>query len=141
MNKTLVLRNDLCDKINALAESDNRTFSNVCETIMMVFFNQNPNVKTIAETKVKHQILSAFLTKYNDELLDRWTSGSKQDFTEFVEDFLLKNNIEFPLSPYKYTDEDMKSFADWCRVALLNSEYSITKITKHLHDWKALSKK
>jgi predicted RNA-binding protein with EMAP domain len=38
-----------------------------------------------------------------------------------------------------YTYEDMKSFADWCRNALLNTEYSYLKLDKHLEKWESLS--
>jgi len=139
-HKTISIDDNLIPKLNALADSDNRTLSNVCETILKVFFQQNPKAKTIIESRVKHKKLSDMLNDYNDKLLERWMSGSKQDFTEFVEEYLSNNNVELLLSPYKYTENDMKQFADWCRVALLNSEYSLSKLNKHLNDWESLSK-
>ena len=39
----------------------------------------------------------------------------------------------------KYTKEDMKSFADWCRNGLLNTEYSYLKLDKHLEKWHQLN--
>lgn len=41
----------------------------------------------------------------------------------------------------KYTKEDMKSFGDWCRNALLNTEFSYLKLDKHLSDWEKLKEK
>ena len=35
--------------------------------------------------------------------------------------------------------EDMKSFADWCRNALLNTEYNYLKLDEHLEKWKQLT--
>jgi hypothetical protein len=41
----------------------------------------------------------------------------------------------------EYTKEDMKSFADWCRNALLNIEYSYLKLDEHLEKWKKITGK
>ena len=41
----------------------------------------------------------------------------------------------------KYSDEDMKSFGDWCRNGLLNTEYGVEKLDKHLEQWKQLTNK
>ena len=38
-----------------------------------------------------------------------------------------------------YTVEDMKSFADWCRNGLLNTEYSVDRLEEHLQQWKQKS--
>ena len=38
-----------------------------------------------------------------------------------------------------FTKEDMKSFADWCRNALLNTEYNYLKLDEHLEKWKQLT--
>lgn len=35
----------------------------------------------------------------------------------------------------KYTAQDMKSFADWCRNGLTNMEYGVEKLDEHLKDW------
>ncbi len=40
-----------------------------------------------------------------------------------------------------YSEEDMKSFADWCRNGLLNTEYNVYKLDKHLEQWKQFKKK
>ena len=40
-----------------------------------------------------------------------------------------------------YSEEDMKSFADWCRNGLLNTEYSVDRLTQHLEQWKQFKKK
>ena len=40
-----------------------------------------------------------------------------------------------------YSEEDMKSFADWVRNGLLNIEYSVDKLDKHLEQWKKLYNK
>ena len=40
-----------------------------------------------------------------------------------------------------YSDEDMKSFADWCRNGLLNSEYSVDRLNEHLEQWKQFKNK
>jgi hypothetical protein len=42
---------------------------------------------------------------------------------------------------FNYTKEDMKSFADWCRNALLNTEYSYLKLDEHLEKWRQLNRK
>ena len=48
-------------------------------------------------------------------------------------DDLPKSGIDF-----YFTKEDMKSFADWCRNGLLNTEYSYLKLDEHLEKWKQL---
>ena len=138
--RSITIKKDLVSKIEALSKSDNRNFSNTCETILQIFFNQNPDLKTIIETAVKRQKISDFLNNYNDRLLERWTSGSKQDFTAFVNEYLINNTIELDISDKKYTEQDMKSFADWCRNALLNTEFSVSKLNNHLTDWNKLKK-
>jgi hypothetical protein len=40
-----------------------------------------------------------------------------------------------------YSEEDMKSFGDWCRNALLNTEYSFEKLDEHLKTWKQIRNK
>lgn len=40
-----------------------------------------------------------------------------------------------------YSEEDMKQFGDWCRNALLNTEYGFEKLDKHLEQWKQFKKK
>ena len=40
-----------------------------------------------------------------------------------------------------YSEEDMKSFGDWCRNGLLNTEYSVDRLDKHLEQWKQFKKK
>ena len=40
-----------------------------------------------------------------------------------------------------YSEEDMKSFGDWCRNGLLNTEYGVEKLDEHLEQWKQLKKK
>jgi hypothetical protein len=35
----------------------------------------------------------------------------------------------------------MKSFGDWCRNGLLNTEYGVEKLDEHLEQWKQLKKK
>ena len=40
-----------------------------------------------------------------------------------------------------YSEEDMKSFADWCRNGLLNIEYSVDKLDEHLENWENFKKK
>jgi hypothetical protein len=40
-----------------------------------------------------------------------------------------------------YSEEDMKSFADWCRNGLLNTEYSVDRLNEHLEQWKQFKKK
>ena len=39
-----------------------------------------------------------------------------------------------------YSDRDMKSFADWCRNGLLNTEYSVDRLNEHLEQWKQFKK-
>jgi hypothetical protein len=39
-----------------------------------------------------------------------------------------------------YSEEDMKSFADWCRNGLLNTEYSVDRLNEHLEQWKQIKK-
>lgn len=39
-----------------------------------------------------------------------------------------------------YSEEDMKSFADWCRNGLLNTEYSVDRLNEHLEQWKQYNK-
>lgn len=139
--RPISLKEDLTTKIEALGISDNRNFSNVCETILYKFFEENPNAKTIIEARFKHRQLVNFLNDYNDKLLDRWTSGSKQDFTEFVTEYLSKNDLQLEPKPNKYSEKDMKEFADWCRNALLNTEYSLSRLNSHLKDWKKIKEK
>jgi hypothetical protein len=40
-----------------------------------------------------------------------------------------------------YSEEDMKSFGDWCRNGLLNTEYGVEKLDEHLEQWKQFKKK
>jgi hypothetical protein len=40
-----------------------------------------------------------------------------------------------------YNELDMKSFGDWCRNGLLNTEYGVEKLDEHLEQWKQLKKK
>jgi len=40
-----------------------------------------------------------------------------------------------------YSEEDMKSFADWCRNGLLNTEYSVDRLDQHLEKWSNFKKK
>jgi len=40
-----------------------------------------------------------------------------------------------------YSDEDMKSFGDWCRNGLLNTEYSVDRLNEHLEQWKQFKNK
>ena len=40
-----------------------------------------------------------------------------------------------------YSEEDMKSFGDWCRNGLLNTEYSVDRLNEHLEQWKQFKKK
>jgi hypothetical protein len=40
-----------------------------------------------------------------------------------------------------YSEEDMKSFGDWCRNALLNTEYSFEKLDEHLKTWEQIRNK
>jgi hypothetical protein len=40
-----------------------------------------------------------------------------------------------------YSEEDMKSFGDWCRNGLLNTEYSIDRLNEHLEQWKQFKNK
>lgn len=40
-----------------------------------------------------------------------------------------------------FTKKDMKSFADWCRNGLLNTEYSVDKLDQHLRKWNELQEK
>ena len=54
-----------------------------------------------------------------------------------------KNSIEVEMArqldnDFYFTKEDMKSFADWCRNGLLNTEYSYLKLDEHLEKWKQL---
>jgi hypothetical protein len=64
----------------------------------------------------------------------------KQDETEHL--LSTQANKERLLEDVKqermYSEEDMKSFGDWCRNGLLNSEYGIEKIQEHLEQWKQL---
>jgi hypothetical protein len=39
-----------------------------------------------------------------------------------------------------YSEEDMKSFGDWCRNGLLNTEYGVEKLDEHLEQWKQFKK-
>ena len=39
-----------------------------------------------------------------------------------------------------YSEEDMKSFGDWCRNGLLNIEYSVDRLNEHLEQWKQFKK-
>ena len=54
-----------------------------------------------------------------------------------------KNSIEVETAKkidddFYFTKEDMKSFADWCRNGLLNTEYNYLKLDEHLEKWKQL---
>lgn len=40
-----------------------------------------------------------------------------------------------------YSEEDMKSFADWCRNGLLNTEYRVDRLNEHLEQWKQFKNK
>jgi hypothetical protein len=40
-----------------------------------------------------------------------------------------------------YSEDDMKSFGDWCRNGLLNTEYGVEKLDEHLEQWKQFKKK
>ena len=40
----------------------------------------------------------------------------------------------------KFSEEDMKSFGDWCRNGLLNTEYSVDRLDKHLQQWEQFKK-
>ena len=40
-----------------------------------------------------------------------------------------------------YSYEDMKSFGDWCRNGLLNTEYGFEKLDEHLEQWNQNKKK
>jgi hypothetical protein len=40
-----------------------------------------------------------------------------------------------------YSEEDMKSFGDWCRNGLLNTEYGLEKLDEHLEKWKQFKKR
>jgi hypothetical protein len=40
-----------------------------------------------------------------------------------------------------YSEKDMKSFADWCRNGLLNTEYSVDRLDQHLEKWNNFKKK
>jgi hypothetical protein len=40
-----------------------------------------------------------------------------------------------------YSEEDMKSFGDWCRNDLLNTEYSFEKLDEHLKTWEQIKNK
>ena len=40
-----------------------------------------------------------------------------------------------------YSEEDIKSFGDWCRNGLLNTEYGVEKLDEHLEQWKQFKKK
>jgi hypothetical protein len=40
-----------------------------------------------------------------------------------------------------YSEKDMKSFGDWCRNGLLNTEYGVEKLDEHLEKWKQFKKK
>ena len=42
------------------------------------------------------------------------------------------------IDDFYFTKEDMKSFADWCRNGLLNTEYSYLKLDEHLEKWEQL---
>ena len=50
----------------------------------------------------------------------------------------MKLEITLKNKQMTYTKEDMKSFADWCRNGLLNTEYSYLKLDKHLEKWEQL---
>jgi hypothetical protein len=41
----------------------------------------------------------------------------------------------------KYSEEDMKSFGDWCRNALPNTDYSFKKLDEHLKTWEQIKNK
>jgi hypothetical protein len=61
----------------------------------------------------------------------------QQERPETLEEveFINSNIDEF------YSEEDMKSFGDWCRNGLLNTEYGVEKLDVHLEQWKQFKKK
>lgn len=67
---------------------------------------------------------------------------------EFVSEECERFNMIFRTENYNneqqersYSDEDMKSFGDWCRNGLLNTEYGFEKLDEHLEKWKQFKKK
>ncbi len=50
------------------------------------------------------------------------------------------NEIVKLLEERSYSEKDMKSFADWCRNGLLNTEYSVDRLNEHLEQWKQFKK-
>ena len=50
--------------------------------------------------------------------------------------YLIGNQTKIETMEAKqYTKEDMKSFAEFCRNGLLNSEYSVRRLDAHLESW------
>jgi hypothetical protein len=78
--------------------------------------------------KIMAEIKSAYISSLFTDIYFSINEILEEKFNEII------NNK-------KYTTEDMKSFADWCRCALLNSEYSYKKLDKHLSDWEKLTTK
>ena len=61
-----------------------------------------------------------------------------EDVTKRREDFI---NGAIYQDKRMYSDEDMKSFGDWCRNGLLNTEYGVEKLDEHLEKWKQFKKR
>jgi len=72
--------------------------------------------------KIKNQIKKLNELFKQDEIMEKFIKNGKQS-----------KNI--------YTEEDMKLFADWCRNGLLNTEYSVDRLDKHLEQWKQFKNK
>ena len=60
---------------------------------------------------------------------------------EVLESFKIKVKELEKQQEKSYSEEDMKSFGDWCRNGLLNIEYSIDRLDKHLEQWNKFKNK
>ena len=76
-----------------------------------------------------------------EALRDSWNNYEYQEGNLYSTAF--NSGFELGVKWFKersYSEEDMKSFGDWCRNGLLNTEYGFEKLDKHLEQWKQFKK-
>ena len=90
-----------------------------------------------------HKNLEELLVDFLNTLDKDCVLIERIDIAKTVKHYTSTNSLALgkpePLAKNKQTEsfnkEDMLGFADYCRNGLLNTEYSIDKIDKHLSDW------
>ena len=93
-------------------------------------FQTNITKEKLIKKMKNQETLEEAAEKYNSQFI------GQNEFA--IEDF--KNGAKWQ-AERMYSEEDMKSFGDWCRNALLNTEYSFEKLDEHLKTWEQIRNK